>query len=162
MVVLLKLLRVIFKATIISILLLVIGLTAGYFYVRANHYDIPVLMYHNISPPEDGNTVNVTPERFIEQMNFIKSNNYKVITPYEYSRILKEGKEKSAKNLVMLTFDDGYKNNYTYAYPVLKKNGFSAVIFVVVNKIGKEGYLNIDEIKQMHKDGIVIASHTLN
>lgn len=162
MVVLLKLIRVALKVTIISILLLVIGLAAGYFYVRANHYDIPILMYHNISPPEDGNTVNVTPERFKEQMNFIKSNNYKVITPYEYSQILKDGKEKFAKNLVMLTFDDGYKNNYTYAYPVLKENGFSAVIFVVVNKIGEEDYLSVDEIRQMQKDGIVIASHTLN
>jgi peptidoglycan/xylan/chitin deacetylase (PgdA/CDA1 family) len=157
-----KLLKATFKTVIIVSLLLVVVVAAGYFYARANFYDIPVLMYHNVSPAAEGNTANVTPERFKQQMSFIKSNNYKVITPLEYSQILKEGKSKSAKNLVMLTFDDGYENNYTYAYPVLKENGFTAVIFVVVNKIGQEGYLTIDEIKEMQKSGIVIASHTLN
>ncbi len=157
-----KFLRVVFKTAVIIGFLLLILVTVGYFFTRANYYDIPVLMYHNVSPPEDGNTTNVTPERFSQQMSFIKSNNYKVITPSEYTQILKDGKKKSANNLVMLTFDDGYENNYTYAYPILKDNGFSAVIFVVVNKIGEEGYLNIQEIKEMQKNGIVIASHTLN
>jgi len=157
-----KFLKIISKIVVISILFLLIIVTAGYFFSRANYYDIPILMYHNVSPLSDGNSTNVTPERFKQQMSFIKTNDYEVIAPQDYAQILTDGKEKATKNLVMLTFDDGYKNNYTYAYPVLKEYGFRAVIFVVVNKIGEEDYLNVDEIKEMQKHGIIIASHTLN
>jgi peptidoglycan/xylan/chitin deacetylase (PgdA/CDA1 family) len=63
---------------------------------------------------------------------------------------------------VAVTFDDGYMNNYTYAYPVLKRYGIPATIFVIIKKIGLEGYLGWKEIKEMSDSGIVtIGSHTV-
>jgi peptidoglycan/xylan/chitin deacetylase (PgdA/CDA1 family) len=155
-------LRQLVKFLIIIILVSVLLFGAFFYYAKHNFYDIPILMYHNISPPEDGNNTNVTPERFKAQMKYIKDNNYQVITPDEYADILKGKKKVYSKNLVMLTFDDGYENNYTYAYPVLKEYNFPALIFVIVNKIGQEGYLRVEQIRQMQKDGIIIGSHTLN
>jgi peptidoglycan/xylan/chitin deacetylase (PgdA/CDA1 family) len=146
----------------VSVLVIILLIAGGYFYARANFYDIPVLMYHNISPAQEGNSANVTPERFKEQMDFLSNNGYDVLSPAEYVNLFEGQISKKNKNYVLLTFDDGYENNYTYAYPVLKENNFPALIFVVVNKIGKEGYLTLDEIKEMQKDGIVFASHTLN
>ena len=157
-----SLFKLILRTTLIVFIALTLFLITGYFYARSNYYNIPVLMYHHISPAEEGNIVNVTPDRFKKQMEFINNHNYNVITPDEYVRCAREEKEIKSKNLVLITFDDGYEDNFTYAYPVLKENNFPAVVFVVVNKLGKEDYLTIDQIKKMQQSGIIFGSHTLN
>ena len=157
-----SLLRKSFKVLVIAALVSGVFLAAAFFYAKSKYYDLPVLMYHHVSPAEEGNAVNVTPERFRAQMDFIKKHGYEVITSYEYARIMGGPKKNQSQKQVLLTFDDGYDNNYNYAYPVLKDHGFPAVIFVVVNKLGRKGYLTSAQVKEMQNNGIVIASHTLN
>ena len=152
----------IIKILIISFIIVVIGTSCFYFYARCNLYNIPVLMYHHISPPDERKLVNVSPDTFSKQMQFIKNHNYRVITPYEYLDYVKGNKKIKEKNLVLITFDDGYQDNFTYAYPLLKENDFPAMIFVVVNKIGKKGYLKISQINEMIKNDIYFGSHTLS
>lgn len=156
-----RFLKSLFKFLIIILVVIILAAGLSFYYLRANFYDIPVLMYHNISPPDEGNMANVTPEVFKEQMAFIADNGYKVIGPDEYLDYL-AGKKPIKKNLVMITFDDGYENNYTYAFTVLKEHGFKAVIFAVVDKIDREGYLSVPQIREMQAAGIVFGSHTLN
>ncbi len=79
---------------------------------------------------------------------------------------LVEGIEKGAKfshNTVVITMDDGYKDNFTYAYSVLKKYGFPATIFLITNNIGTDAnFLNWDEIRDMLKYRISFGGHTKN
>lgn len=97
----------------------------------------------------------VSPERFDKQMEYLKQNHYTVI-PYSQMDN-SEGIEKP----VVITFDDGYRDNYTYAYPILKKYHYKATIFLITGLIGRPFYLTKDEIRSM-RDLISFQSHTVN
>jgi peptidoglycan/xylan/chitin deacetylase (PgdA/CDA1 family) len=119
-------------------------------------------MYHNIGY-EQGSFF-VSPENFAKQMEYIKKNGYEVITLDELVRSIKD-KKSLKRNKVVITFDDGYKDSFQYAYPVLKKFGFPATIFIVADFVGKsftngKEFLSWDEIILMSKDGILFGSHT--
>jgi len=94
---------------------------------------VPVLMYHHINNHK-GDMVTVTPEIFERQMRYLHKSGYKTLKPGELLSYIKGDlflKEKA----VLITFDDGWLDNYIYAYPVLKKYGINAAIFIVVRWI---------------------------
>ena len=154
--------KLVFKAVMVLFILLITALSIFFIYARSSYYQIPVLMYHHVSPAAENKINNVTPARFTQQMQFIKGHNYEVITPYEYLAYLRGKQKITSKNMVVITFDDGYKDNFTFAYPVLKENDFPATIFVGVDKLGKEGQLTLNQIKKMQQYGVIFGSHTLN
>lgn len=146
------------------ILLLVIFLLGVfYFYWLTPRYAVPILTYHNIGYGRGG--FFVTPENFIKQMEYIKKNGYQVITLDELVRSIKD-KKSLKRNKVVITLDDGYKDNFEYAYPVLKRFGFPATIFIITDLIGKgsmwkgKEFLNWDEVIAMSKDKISFGGHT--
>jgi len=125
---------------------------------------IPVLMYHHI---EDFNNREswrsrspyfITTEQFRQQMFFLRENNYKTLTLDELYNL----KYPAAEKLVVITFDDGYKNNYHNAFRVLLEYGLTATFFVIVNKVGLTNYLSWNELQEMADQGMAIQSHTLN
>lgn len=122
-------------------------------------YVAPVLMYHNIDRNSD--ILSVSPENFERQMKFLKNAKYNVIALEELVRILVYNK-KIPPRTVIITFDDGRDNNFTNAYPVLKRYNIPATMFVIPGHCGEAGYLNKQQIKVMAESGIEIASHTLN
>jgi len=61
----------------------------------------------------------------------------------------------------LITFDDGLLNNYTHAYPILRDFGLKAYFFILVGKIGSNGYMNQEQIKELKSYGMVIGSHGL-
>jgi len=125
-----------------------------------------ILMYHSVDRgglelKHYGGKLNVYPETFDRQMRFLRDHGYKVIPLEKMIELIKEGKRVPRKT-VSITFDDGLENNFTHAYPVLKKYGFPATIFVPTDFVGKEGYLNWDQIRLMSGDNISFGSHTMS
>lgn len=132
-----------------------------------------VLRYHSISEFRR-HEVNVKPKIFGRQLKYL-AKNFNIISQNEFSDFL-NNRKKIPPKAVLITFDDGYKDNFTNAYPVLKKNNLPAAIFLSVAYIGTEKILphdkkdesihnrllNWQEIKQMFSDSISFGSHSLN
>jgi len=122
---------------------------------------VPVLMYHSISYEKD-NPIRLPVKIFEQQLKYLKDNGYYTISLenlYEYFMTDTKIPEKS----VVLTFDDGYKDNYTAMFPVLKKYNFKATIFVITSSIDKDpNSMTSKQLLEMEKYGVDIESHTVN
>ena len=113
-------------------------------------------MYHLIDDdaPTEGEYLYVRPSEFDFQLSCIEKMGVETVFAEEIN-------ELSAKRRVAITLDDGYKDNYTEMFPILKKYGIKATIFIISDYIGKDGYLNEEEIKEMSESGLVsFQSHT--
>lgn len=136
------------------------GILLLLFVLFFSSYSVPVLMYHQIG--NQNILLNVTFDNFKKQLDYLKKNGYKVISLSELIEGLRQKKQFYHKTVV-ITFDDGHKDNFTYAFPVLKKYNFPATVFLVTSKIDKDpNYLNWDNIREMHKNGIDFGCHTRN
>lgn len=124
-------------------------------------YEVPILMYHRIEPARDSkpDSTRVSPAIFERQMEFLKVHGYRVVPLSELARDLRAGRPVPQKT-VALTFDDGTLDNFTYAFPVLKKMGFPATIYMITRNIGKEGWLSEEDLRILDESGIAIGSHT--
>lgn len=133
--------------------------------VAPNELFIPILMYHHIRiNPMPGNPVwaalNVSPDQLDQQLSYLSTHNYHAITLDELSDAL-DGKISLPPNPIVLTFDDGYRNFYENAFPLLKKYHMKAVQFVITQVLGIPAYLTWDQIIEMDKSGLVeIGAHT--
>lgn len=93
---------------------------------------IPVLMYHHVTP-EPG-LVTVSPGTFRAQMEWLARHGYRAVGCDDLGGFL-EGRPLPSKS-VLITFDDGYLDNYVYAYPVLRTLGLHAVVFLITGWVG--------------------------
>jgi len=125
-------------------------------------YVAPIIMYHSVSPEASIKTMlAVKPETFERQMAFLKKHKYAVLPLGELAGMIKE-KKKLPPRAVAITFDDGYKNNFTYAFPVLKKYGLAATVFIITDEVGRSDRLSWEEIKEMQDSGLIyFGSHCL-
>ena len=124
---------------------------------------VPILEYHMISEvdPEEGWTYNVPPEEFRQQLDYLQQQGYTTITPLEFMKA-KKGKFDLPEKPIILSFDDGYENNYTTMLPILEEHGMKAVVYMATNSIGKPNYLNWQQLREMQDRGVEIGSHTAN
>lgn len=90
---------------------------------------VPVLMYHHVTP--EGGMINVSPENFEDQLRWLRDHGYRSLTTDEFAAHVR-GQAAPRKSL-LITFDDGYLDNWVYAYPLLRQYGFSATIFLVTS-----------------------------
>jgi peptidoglycan/xylan/chitin deacetylase (PgdA/CDA1 family) len=113
----------------------------------------------------DSPSLSVTPEQFENQLRLLKILGYRTLSVPDFRAVL-QGRKNPPKKPVVLTFDDGYRDNYRYAYPILKKYGFTAEIFLVTERdrnvwdSGTQELLSPGEIEEMHLGGIGFGSHT--
>ncbi len=123
----------------------------------------PILEYHMVTtePPEDAEVYNVPPEEFRAQMDYLAEQGYTTITPLQYMKA-KKGKAELPEKPIILSFDDGYEDNYDIVLPILEEHGMKAVVYMVTNRIGTRGYLSWDQMRDMQARGIEIGSHTAN
>ncbi len=119
-----------------------------------------VLMYHAVIrdkyqiPPdrEDGAELyDLAVEAFADHLRQIKAEGISVIKAEDLKK--EEG--------VIITFDDGEMNNYTEAFPLLKQFGFPGYFFITADRIGKSGYMDWPQLKELCQAGMVIGSHGL-
>lgn len=122
---------------------------------------IPVLMYHYIRDENTNNELVVSTKNFEAQMNYLKSNGYKTLSLDELHSILKS-KQNPYEKCVLITFDDGYTDNYTNAYPILKKHKQTATIFTIsgVLDINPSYFMTTKNIIELQANRIAIENHT--
>jgi peptidoglycan/xylan/chitin deacetylase (PgdA/CDA1 family) len=136
------------------------SMTAQMLKDSANGTKVMVLNYHKVDNMNI--SLSVLPKDFDAQMAYLKENGYTTIAPGELYDSLANGTELPEKP-VLITFDDGYEDNYQNAYPILKKYGFKATIFVITGFLDKQkNYLTWQQAQEMEQDGISIESHTVN
>lgn len=95
---------------------------------------VPVLMYHHVTPA--GGSLNCSPKNFKAQMEYLANHGYTTLTSKQFARFL-NGEPVPDKSVV-LTFDDGYLDNYVYAHPILKKYELNAHMFLVSSWVHDE------------------------
>ena len=143
----------------IPVLLVFLALTA--YALLSEPSGIPVLNYHQIND-KDENALTVSSSQFAAQMDYLKKEGYHTITADELADALEKGTALPEKP-VLITFDDGYLDNYTVAYPILKERGMHGIIFLISDYVGRyPNYLTWPQIKEMQENNIEFGSHTLS
>lgn len=121
----------------------------------------PILEYHQVTDaPLDPafEVYNVAPAEFSAQLDYLQAEGYTTVTIKDFMRALQG--DPFPEKPIILTFDDGYEDNYTTMLPILEAHGMTAVVYVITNELGKPGYLTFDELKDMERRGLEIGSHT--
>jgi len=150
------------KVLTIAVGMIVLVVYVFFDYLSFCDRSAPILMYHGVGNENLytwGNML-IKPEIFDVQLQFLRAKGYNIVSVEELSDKLR--KNESVKKVIALTFDDGYVNNFVYAFPILKKNNATATIYVISNALGKEGYLNDCHIQEMLSAGMKIGSHTMS
>ena len=131
-----------------------------YINIASEEVKIPILMYHSISDDDPNNNLLVPPSMFEEQMAWLEANEFTAMDLDEALDAMETG--KVPKRPVVITFDDGYSDNYTNAFPSLKNHGLKATFFVITDGVDDGYYMSSDMLKEMQSDGMSIQNHTAN
>lgn len=141
------------------VVLIVVLVAMGY--VLSWFTGVPVLNYHQINN-EAHNALTLSASEFEAQIAYLHKAGYNAITPNQLVDYLQYGKELPPSP-ILITFDDGYEDNYRVAYPILQKYHFAATIFLITDFVGNNGrYLSWKQVKEMRDNGFCFESHTLS
>lgn len=137
-----------------------------------NGRSVAILMYHSVSNRQDSGIspyyqINTAPAVFANQMKFLYKTGYRVINLCDIEEYYGSSESANSK-AVIITFDDGYRDFLTDAFPVLQQYGFSATVFLPTKFIrnhrrqfkGKD-CLTWDEVRELHANGVQFGSHTV-
>lgn len=133
---------------------------------QARRVRVPILMYHYISvPPPDADVyrrdLSVSPAGLEQQLRYLADNGYSAITLKDLVYHLTLGYPLPEKP-VILTFDDGYRDNFFHAYRLLRRFNFTATFFLVTSFIdeNRPEHLTWGQVRVMHQGGMEFGSHT--
>lgn len=138
--------------------------------------EVPALMYHSIKPGDDidePSSMVVSKENFEQDLIFLSENGYTTISLEELHNYYENPDLDLPEKPIVITFDDGYADNYIYAYPLLKKYEAKASIFTIVWSVGRDKFIlnddpinphfTWDQAREMVESGLVeIGSHTFD
>jgi peptidoglycan/xylan/chitin deacetylase (PgdA/CDA1 family) len=135
---------------------------------RTSDFAVPVLMYHRISDLNDAERrspllrdLTVAPMEFARQMQYLVDQGFTLLLAREVEEAVRAGRELPEK-AVAVTMDDGYRDNFEQAFPILSRHGLPATIFVVTNTVETVGHLSWEEIGIMHGAEVGYGSHTVS
>ena len=131
----------------------------------ATRVHVPILMYHYVddAPPPAGpyaDDLTVRTKDFIAEMTYLVKGGYHTVSLADVYLAMAGERELPPKP-VALTFDDGGIDNYQVAFPILRQLGLSATFFVITGRVGREGQMSWDELREMASQGMAIESHTV-
>ena len=134
---------------------------------------IPILMYHRIADdgPLDLAPYRVTPEMFARQMQFLHRNGYQTVSVDEASKSYGTSDEPRPGRLIALTFDDGYRDFLEAAWPILRRYGYSATVYLPTDFVGGRAewdatygdpapLLSWEEVRALSAEGVRFGSHS--
>ena len=147
-----------------AVLLICIIAAIGYgaYLMHSASRSVPVLNYHQINDWAD-NALTVHTDQFDAQMKYLADNGYTAITPAEMLDAWENHTELPEKP-VIITFDDGYVDNYRNAFPILQKYNLKGTIFLISDYVSTyPNYLTWAQTEEMQESGLIdFESHTLS
>lgn len=132
---------------------------------------LPILMYHRVPDADDCARhpyycTNTAAGVFERQIRWLRENGYHGVTVSEAARLVSKG--APAEKTVAITFDDGYRNFYTHAFPVLKRYEYAATMFLPTAYIGDapqrfkgDDCLTWPQVRELRRAGVEFGSHTV-
>jgi peptidoglycan/xylan/chitin deacetylase (PgdA/CDA1 family) len=121
---------------------------------------VPILLYHRIAVSLTDSQYYVSPDKFEEQIKLLHDWEYTTITTETLVKAITEGAALPPRP-ILITFDDGNLDNYTTAFPIMQKYGFSGVLYIIDTYVGADKYMNVDQIKEMVSAGWEVGSHSM-
>ncbi|MBN1221579.1 MAG: polysaccharide deacetylase family protein [Anaerolineae bacterium] len=128
--------------------------------------EVPILMYHYLStPPADADVyrrdLSVSPPQFEAHLAYLRQEGYQTISLWQLAYAL-SGQATLPARPIILTFDDGYRDNYENAFPLLRQYGYTGVFFIFTYPIDASNpdYLSWDMVVEMHRAGMEFGSHS--
>jgi peptidoglycan/xylan/chitin deacetylase (PgdA/CDA1 family) len=119
---------------------------------------VPILLYHHISIETPPVRYTIAVQRFEEQLDYLVAHDYETITMQDLVDAIRIGMPLPSRP-VMLTFDDGNQDLFELAFPRMQARGMVGVAYVVGNRIGVEGFLDVESLQALREAGWEIGSH---
>ena len=121
----------------------------------SNDEGILSIMYHRFNESKYPST-NIQMDIFKQQIEIIEDSNYKFNNPSEFEKMFSTPKIKKE---ILITIDDAFLSFYQEAWPFLKKNKISFILFVSTEPVGKKGYMNWDQIREVESEDFAFIGH---
>src|SRR5580765_3263173 len=129
---------------------------------------VPILMYHSVSSAREARhpyyETNISPAAFERHLQFLRHEGYTTAYVPDIVQLLQNRWE--VRKIVAVTFDDGFRNFYTHAFPLLSKYACKATLFVPSglvgaqsSRLGPEPFMTWNEIREVSRNGVQIGSH---
>lgn len=130
--------------------------------LQANGFQVvPILCYHRFSGDCDS-PLCLPSLVFDQHMKFLKENGYSVVRSSDLFHFLQNGQSLPEKSVV-ITVDDGYRSVYDVAYPILKKYGFTATLFIYTDFVGaSRNAVTWDQLREMKVNGFEVGGHSMS
>jgi peptidoglycan/xylan/chitin deacetylase (PgdA/CDA1 family) len=120
----------------------------------------PILLYHHVAKSDTNSPYYVPPEEFRAQMQALKDWGYTPIPVTLLVKAINFGADLPARPVV-ISFDDGDASVYSAAFPIMKEFGFTGTNYIVVNYVNQEGFMSVDQLKELAAAGWETGSHSM-
>lgn len=126
---------------------------------------VPVLIMHHVKPDKPSDDaielgLTIPPARFDADMAYLASHHYHTVTARTLVSYLRNGGTLPSRSVV-LTFDDGYTDMYSYVLPVLRRYHMHATFFIIAGLVGGPRYLTWPQVRALERQGMDIEAHTM-
>ena len=133
---------------------------SGWIMTGPGEVNVPILLYHHVYPCPTPNWLETDVDLFEYQMRYLGRHGYQTITTMQLREAVLQGAVLPPKP-VIITFDDGYENIFTYAFPIMERYGLKGTIYVITKSLGYESFVSVDQLKTLSAAGWEIGSHTM-